>query len=159
MEKSIRKHVKSLVISHNLWSRKVQKNTFDPMLKFVNELHRDLELVYVSQICLSWEILCWQHEKIQELKKYDSQWPRRYNIVVGEFQLFQVLLQRFLEDEPFQQDHRVQYYAKSRCLNPNLLKVPTIKGITKIYHYSIIYYIVRHVSVCVHIQYIFPLLL
>ncbi|KAI5420036.1 hypothetical protein KIW84_044000 [Lathyrus oleraceus] len=127
MEKSIRKHVKSLVISHNLWSCKVQKNTFDPMLKFVNELHRDLELVYVSQICLSWEILCWQHEKIQELKKYDSQWPRRYNIVVGEFQLFQVLLQRFLEDEPFQQDHRVQYYAKSRCLNPNLLKVPTIK--------------------------------
>ncbi|CAI8606813.1 unnamed protein product [Vicia faba] len=127
MQKSIVKHIKPLVISHNLWSRKAQKNTFDPMLKFINELHRDLELVYVSQICFSWEILCWQHEKIQELKKYESQWPRRYNIVAGEFQLFQVLLQRFLEDEPFQQGHRVEYYVQNRCLIPNLLKVPSIK--------------------------------
>lgn len=118
------------MISQNLWLRKAQKNTFDPMLKFVNELHRDLELVYVCQICLSWEILCWQHEKIQEMKKYDSQWPRRYNIVAGDFQFFQVLIQRFVEDEPFHQDHnRVQYYVNNRSLIRNLLQVPIIKGI------------------------------
>ncbi|XP_058746005.1 uncharacterized protein LOC131618866 [Vicia villosa] len=120
--------VKPLMISQNLWLRKAQKNTFNPMLKFVNELHRDLELVYVCQICLSWEILCWQHEKIQEMKKYDSQWPHRYNIVAGDFQLFQVLIQRFLEDEPFHQDHnRVQYYVNNRSLIRNLLQVPIIK--------------------------------
>ncbi|XP_027192268.1 uncharacterized protein [Cicer arietinum] len=99
----------------------------DPMMKLINELHRDLELVYVGQICLSWEILCWQHEKIQELKKYDSQWPHRYNLVAGKFQLFQVLLQRFLEDEPFQHGDRIQNYVKNRCVIRNLLQVPSIK--------------------------------
>jgi hypothetical protein len=116
------------MIRQNLWPRKAQIHTSDPMLKLVNELHRDLELVYVGQICLSWEILCWLHDKIKELKNYDSQWPRRYNLVAGEFQLFQVLIQRFLEDEPFQQGHRIQNYVKNRCVIRNFLQVPTIKG-------------------------------
>ncbi|XP_045804386.1 uncharacterized protein LOC123897694 [Trifolium pratense] len=127
MQKSTVQHSKPLMIPQNLWPRKAQIHTSDPMLKLVNELHRDFELVYVGQICLSWEILCWQHEKIKELKKYDSQWPRRYNLVAGEFQLFQVLIQRFLEDEPFQQGHRIQNYVKNRCVIRNLLQVPTIK--------------------------------
>lgn len=127
MQKSTVQQVKPLVIPQNLWPRKAQKNAIDPMLKLVNELHRDLEIVYVGQICLSWEILCWQHEKIKELKKYDSPRPRRYNLVAGEFQLFQVLMQRFLEDEPFRQDHRVQNYVKNRCVIRNLLQVPIIK--------------------------------
>ena len=75
-------------LSQNLWPRKAQKQISDPILKFVQELHGDLELVYVGQVCLSWEILCWQHKKVQELKQYDSQWPRSYNLVAGDFQLF-----------------------------------------------------------------------
>ncbi|KAK2355102.1 myb protein X [Trifolium repens] len=127
IQKSTVQHGKPLMIRQNLWPGKAQIHTSDPMLKLVNELHRDLELVYVGQICLSWEILCWLHEKIKELKIYDSQWPRRYNLVAGEFQLFQVLIQRFLEDEPFQQGHRIQNYVKNRCVIRNLLQVPTIK--------------------------------
>ncbi|KAK7400920.1 hypothetical protein VNO78_12229 [Psophocarpus tetragonolobus] len=114
------------LISQNLWPRKALKQVSDPILKFVHELHRDLELVYVGQVCLSWEILCWQHKKVEELKQYDSKWPRSYNLVAGEFQLFQVLIQRFLEDEQFQ-GPRIQNYLRNRCVIRNLLQVPAIK--------------------------------
>jgi len=146
MQKSTVQQVKPLVIPQNLWPRKAQKNTIDPMLKLVNELHRDLEIVYVGQICLSWEILCWQHKKIKELKKYDSPRPRRYNLVAGDFQLFQVLMQRFLEDEPFQQRHRIQNYVKNRCVIRNLLQVPIIRGATKFNYNSITYCMHTHVT-------------
>lgn len=136
--KSTVPYAKALVVSQNLWPRKAPKHISDPMLKLVDELHRDLELVYVGQVCLSWEILCWQQRKIQELKNYDSQRPRRYNLVAGEFQHFQVLMQRFIEDEPFQQGPcRFQNYVKNRCVIRNLLQVPAIKGThTKINHNS-----------------------
>ncbi|XP_019428141.1 PREDICTED: uncharacterized protein LOC109336163 isoform X2 [Lupinus angustifolius] len=114
------------VITQNLWPRKASKNTSDPLLKIVNELHRDLELVYVGQICLSWEILCWQHKKAQELQELHSQ-GCKYNHVASEFQLFQVLLNRFIENEPFQQGNRIQNYVMNRCVIRNLLQVPAIK--------------------------------
>lgn len=116
------------VISQNLWPRKASKNISDPLLKLVHDLHRDLELVYVGQVCLSWEILCWQHQKAIELQEYDSQGSHRYNHVAGEFQLFQVLVQRFIENEPFQGGPRIQNYVKNRCVIRNLLQVPAIKG-------------------------------
>ncbi|XP_019422246.1 PREDICTED: uncharacterized protein LOC109331909 isoform X2 [Lupinus angustifolius] len=117
------------IISQNLWPRKAPKQKSDPMLKFVQELHSDLELVYVGQVCNSWEILCWQHKKSQELKQYDSQWPHRYNLVAGEFQLFQVLMQRFIENEPYQ-GPRIQNYVKNRGFIRNLIQVPPIKDDT-----------------------------
>ncbi|RYR17893.1 hypothetical protein Ahy_B03g062562 [Arachis hypogaea] len=125
MAKSTVKGGKALV-SQNLWPRKAEKQTSDPMLKFVQELHRDLELVYVGQVCLTWEILCWQHNKAKELQQHDSPWPHSYNLVAGEFQLFQVLVERFLENEPFQ-GPRIQNYVKNRCVVRNLLHVPAIK--------------------------------
>ncbi|CAL0308115.1 unnamed protein product [Lupinus luteus] len=115
------------VITQNLCPRKASKNTSDPLLKVVNELHRDLELVYVGQVCLSWEILCWQHKKAQELQEFNSQ-GCRYNHVASEFQHFQVLLNRFIENEPFQQGTRIQNYVMNRCVIRNLLQVPAIKG-------------------------------
>ncbi|KAK7407370.1 hypothetical protein VNO78_09229 [Psophocarpus tetragonolobus] len=118
------------VISQNLWPRKASKNSSDPLMKFVHELHRDLELVYVGQVCLSWEILCWQHKKALDLQQYDSQGSHRYNHVAGEFQLFQVLVQRFIENEPFQ-GPRLQNYVKNRCVIRNLLQVPGIKDDSK----------------------------
>ncbi|TKY69683.1 structural constituent of ribosome [Spatholobus suberectus] len=118
------------VITQNLWPRKASKNSSDPLMKFVHELHRDLELVYVGQVCLSWEILCWQHKKALELQQHDSQGSHRYNHVAGEFQLFQVLVQRFIENEPFQ-GPRLQNYVKNRCVIRNLLQVPGIKDDNK----------------------------
>lgn len=119
------------IISQNLWPRKSTKITSDPFLKLVHQFHRDLELVYVGQICLSWEILCWLHMKAIELQQYDSQKSHRYNHVAGEFQLFQVLMQRFIENEPFQGGPRIQNYVKNRCVIRNLLHVPAIKDDSK----------------------------
>ncbi|CAJ2647953.1 unnamed protein product [Trifolium pratense] len=123
--------ISNAIISQNLWPRKSTKITSDPFLKLVHQLHRDLELVYVGQICLSWEILCWLHMKTIELQQYDSKGSHRYNHVAGEFQLFQVLMQRFIENEPFQGGPRIQNYVKNRCVIRNLLHVPAIKDDSK----------------------------
>lgn len=106
---------------------KVQRIYADPMHKSILELYHDLELVYIGQVCLSWEILCWMYKKGQELLRYDPEGNHSYNQVADEFQQFQVLLQRFVEDEQFQ-GQRMQNYATSRCMIKCLLQVPTIRG-------------------------------
>ncbi|XP_041014693.1 uncharacterized protein LOC121257638 [Juglans microcarpa x Juglans regia] len=113
-------------LPYNIWPRKARRVTADPMHKVNEELQSDLELVYVGQVCLSWEILHWQYGKAQELQEYDSQGLHRYNQVAGDFQLFQVLLQRFIENEPFQ-GPRVHNYVSNRCVLRNLLQVPVIR--------------------------------
>ncbi|KAL8471585.1 hypothetical protein ACS0TY_028369 [Phlomoides rotata] len=117
--------LKSLV-SQNLWLFKHRIHGSDPMKKFIAELQGDLEVVYVGQMCLSWEFLHWQYEKAWDLWDSDPRGRRRYNEVAGEFQQFQVLVQRFVEDETFQ-GPRVQNYVKSRCAVRNLLQVPVIR--------------------------------
>ncbi|CAA0826871.1 Protein of unknown function (DUF1666 [Striga hermonthica] len=117
--------LKSLV-SQNLWLFKHKIHGTDPMKKFVQELQGDLEAVYVGQTSLSWEFLHWQYEKVLDLWESDPSGARTYNEVAGEFQQFQVLVQRFLEDEPFQ-GPRVQNYVKTRCAVRNLLQVPIIR--------------------------------
>lgn len=82
-------------------------------------------------MCLSWEFLHWQYEKALDLWNSDPHGIHRYNEVAGEFQQFQVLVQRFTEDQPFQ-GPRVQSYVKSRCVLRNLLQVPVIRGENKI---------------------------
>lgn len=106
---------------------KRKKTGSDPTTKFMEELQSELEVVYVGQMCLSWEILHWQYGKAMELWESDHRGIRLYNEVAGEYQQFQVLMQRFVEDEPFQ-GPRVQYYVKSRCVLRNLLQVPVIRG-------------------------------
>ncbi|XP_022845199.1 uncharacterized protein LOC111368185 [Olea europaea var. sylvestris] len=96
------------------------------MKNFIKELQGDVEVVYVGQMCLSWEFLHWQYEKALDLWDSDPRGIHQYNEVAGEFQQFQVLMQRFIEDEPFQ-GPRVENYIKSRCVLRNLLQVPVIK--------------------------------
>lgn len=105
---------------------KEKKSENDPTMKFVRELHSDLEIVYVGQLCLSWEFLHWQYVRALELWDSDQYNVRRYNEVAGEFQQLQVLMQRFLENEQFE-GPRVQYYVKTRCLQRNLLQVPVMR--------------------------------
>lgn len=118
--------IKSLFLP-NFNPGKLRKVYADQTVKSMSELHRDLERVYVGQVCLSWEILHWLYEKAKELQDHNSQECRSYNQVAGEFQQFQVLLHRFIEDEPFQ-GPRVQNYVKKRHVILSLLQVPTIKG-------------------------------
>ncbi|MCD7453363.1 hypothetical protein HAX54_020662 [Datura stramonium] len=77
-------------------------------------------------MCLSWEFLHWQYGKALNLWDSDPRCTRTYNEVAGEFQQFQVLLQRFIENETFQ-GPRVQCYIKSRYDLRNLLQVPVIR--------------------------------
>ncbi|KAE9584521.1 putative ribosomal protein L34Ae [Lupinus albus] len=99
----------------------------DPTKKLMRELYSDMEMVYVGQLCLSWEFLHWQYDKALKLWESDQYGLRRFNEVAGEFQQFQVLLQRFMEDEPFQGGTRVENYVKNRCVMRNLLQVPVIR--------------------------------
>lgn len=115
------------LVSQKFLLGKRKKSNSDPMTSFIRELHSDLEMVYVGQMCLSWEILHWQYQKALEIWDLDPDGMRRYNEVAGEFQQFQVLMQRFLENEPFE-GPRVQNYVKNRCILRNLLQVPVIRG-------------------------------
>jgi len=121
------------LLSQKFLLSKRKKSSSDPMVNFIRELHNDLEVVYVGQLCLSWEILHWQYEKALELWDSDPYGMRLYNEVAGEFQQFQVLLQRFIENEPFE-GPRVQNYIKNRCVLRNLLQVPVIRGKLLNYH-------------------------
>ncbi|CAK9178946.1 unnamed protein product [Ilex paraguariensis] len=114
------------LLSQSFKSYKKKKVETDPMIKFIGELQSDLEVVYVGQMCLSWEILQWQYEKTLDLWEADPRRIHLYNEVAGEFQQFQVLMQRFIEDEPFQ-GPRVQNYVKNRCVLRNLLQIPLIR--------------------------------
>ncbi|KAK6922020.1 Protein of unknown function DUF1666, partial [Dillenia turbinata] len=116
--------IKSL-LSQSL-SSKSRRVGADPM-KYVKDLHRDLETVYIGQLCISWEILHWQYRQAKELLEYTSHGLHRFNQVAGEFQQFQVLLQRFVENEPFQGQPRTQYYVKNRFLLHNICQVPVIQ--------------------------------
>ncbi|XP_015879452.3 uncharacterized protein LOC107415607 isoform X2 [Ziziphus jujuba] len=118
------------LLSQNLWRFKRKRIDSDPMMKFIRELHGDLELVYVGQLCLSWEFLQWQYEKAFEIWESDPYGIGQYNEVAGEFQQFQVLMQRFIENEPFQRP-RVENYVKNRCAMRNLIQVPVIRDSSK----------------------------
>uniref|UniRef100_A0A7N0ZVY6 Uncharacterized protein n=1 Tax=Kalanchoe fedtschenkoi TaxID=63787 RepID=A0A7N0ZVY6_KALFE len=85
------------------------------------------ELIYVGQLCLSWEMLNWQHGRAVELLELDPDARRRYNQVADEFQQFQVMLQRFVENEAFQGSGRVRRYAERRAAFRGLLHVPLIR--------------------------------
>ncbi|RAL46837.1 hypothetical protein DM860_005116 [Cuscuta australis] len=111
----------------NIWPFKHKNSDIDdPVVKFIKELQCELEVVYVGQMCLSWEFLHWQYGKALDLWDTDLAGSKRYNEVAEEFQHFQVLLQRYIEDERFQ-GPRVQCYIKSRCDFRDLLQVPVIR--------------------------------
>uniref|UniRef100_A0A453DTC6 Uncharacterized protein n=1 Tax=Aegilops tauschii subsp. strangulata TaxID=200361 RepID=A0A453DTC6_AEGTS len=92
----------------------------------------ELERVYVAQICLTWEALNWNYTTF-----------RRHNAGVGgtmmlearccparvaqEFQQFQVLLYRFMENEPFEHGRRPEVYARMKNSSPKLLLVPEFR--------------------------------
>ncbi|KAI4320426.1 hypothetical protein MLD38_033909 [Melastoma candidum] len=117
----------ALLLSQTLKMCRDEKKPVDnPMVTFVRELHGDLETVYVGQMCLSWEFLHWQYTKALELWESDQDSLRRYNEVAGEFQQFQVVLQRFLENERFE-GTRVQCYVRTRHFLRNLVQIPVIK--------------------------------
>jgi hypothetical protein len=90
--------------------------------------YQDIETAYVAQICLTWEALHCQYTQQSQKIMSQPDNPACYNYSAQQFQQFQVLLQRFIENEPFEEGFRAEIYARSRKLLPKLLQVPNIKG-------------------------------
>ncbi|KMZ62443.1 hypothetical protein ZOSMA_462G00060 [Zostera marina] len=87
-----------------------------------------LERVYVSQICLTWEALHCQYMNLCHQIKYHPQSSTCFIHAAQAFQQFQVLLQRFIENEPFDSGSRPEVYSRARCYLPMLLQVPNLHG-------------------------------
>ncbi|KAK8965064.1 hypothetical protein KSP40_PGU010255 [Platanthera guangdongensis] len=87
--------------------------------------YKELESAYVAQVCLAWEVLSWNYNIFQKLKgektMAGSCCPAR---TAQRFQQFQVLLQRFLENEPYEYGRRPEIFARMRLSSPKLLLVP-----------------------------------
>ncbi|KAK3440451.1 hypothetical protein EUGRSUZ_B00723 [Eucalyptus grandis] len=87
--------------------------------------YRELEAAYVAQICLTWEALNWNYKNFQSKRvarrDFDPGCPAH---IAQQFQQFQVLLQRYIENEPYEQGRRPEVYARMRLLAPKLLQVP-----------------------------------
>lgn len=93
-----------------------------------NDPYLDIEMAYVGQICLTWEALHCQYSHTSQKISWQPENPTCYNHSAQEFQQFQVLLQRFIENEPFEQGPRAEIYARTRKALPKLLQVPNIRG-------------------------------
>ncbi|KAK4750488.1 hypothetical protein SAY87_003970 [Trapa incisa] len=98
-----------------------------PSDNFRHNPYRELEAAYVAEICLTWEALNWNYKSFQSkraskaAREFDSGCPAH---VAQQFQQFQVLLQRYIENEPYEQGRRPEVYARMRLLAPKLLQVP-----------------------------------
>ncbi|WOG96741.1 hypothetical protein DCAR_0416077 [Daucus carota subsp. sativus] len=87
--------------------------------------YQELEGAYVAQICLTWEALNWNYVYFQRLRaSRQSADPGCPAYIAQQFQQFQVLLQRYVENEPYEHGRRPEVYARMRSLAPKLLQVP-----------------------------------
>ncbi|XVF60543.1 hypothetical protein PTKIN_Ptkin08bG0056200 [Pterospermum kingtungense] len=92
--------------------------------KLLRSLQSDFELVYVAQSCLTWEALHHQYRKVKFLIFSNALFS--YN-VAGDFQNFQVLLERFLEEERYcYLGNRAWKYVQARFASKSLLQVPKV---------------------------------
>ncbi|KAL0354368.1 UNVERIFIED_CONTAM: hypothetical protein Sradi_3883700 [Sesamum radiatum] len=94
----------------------------------VSDPHHDLENAYVAQVCLTWEALHCQYTQLSQKISCQPESPTSYNHSAQQFQQFQVLLQRFIENEPFEHGSRPEIYARTRKSMPKLLQVPKIQA-------------------------------
>ncbi|KAL5667684.1 hypothetical protein ACJX0J_019905, partial [Zea mays] len=100
-----------------------QQSGYDP--------YQTLETAYVAHIALSWEALHCTYVHLSLIVAAQPDNPTTYNSAAQAFQQFQVLLQRFIENEPFEHGTRVEIYARSRSLLSKLLQVPTFQVVDR----------------------------
>ncbi|XP_074348209.1 uncharacterized protein LOC141686986 isoform X2 [Apium graveolens] len=93
---------------------------------------QDLEVAYAAHICLTWELLHCQYTHLSQKISLEPENSCTYNYSAQQFQQFQVLLQRFVENEPFQQGLRPEVYAQTRKSLPKLLHVPIVQDIKEV---------------------------
>ncbi|KAA8540161.1 hypothetical protein F0562_024276 [Nyssa sinensis] len=105
------------------------ENETEHLQQLGNDPYLDLEMVYVSQVCLTWEALHCQYTQLSQKISCQPENAACYNHSAQQFQQFQVLLQRFIENEPFEQGLRAEIYARTRNSLPKLLQVPNVQGL------------------------------
>ncbi|KAK9116716.1 hypothetical protein Sjap_015663 [Stephania japonica] len=111
-------------------------NSFQPYItlskvlrkKMLRSIESDFELVYVGQTCLCWEALHLQYLKVEALANSGFIKGVFHDNVAGKFQKFQVLLERFMEDERTKGRKRYWNYVQGRFSLKSLLQVPEISG-------------------------------
>ncbi|XP_021739095.1 uncharacterized protein LOC110705517 isoform X2 [Chenopodium quinoa] len=110
-------------IVHKLGNKK-KPSSGDEIYK--NNPYNELEVAYVAQICLTWEALNWNYVTFKRklVLKTDLVDPGCPAYIAQQFQQFQVLLQRYNENEPYQRGKRPEIYARMRGHAPKLLQVP-----------------------------------
>ncbi|RWW67014.1 hypothetical protein BHE74_00025579 [Ensete ventricosum] len=100
-----------------------------PKKEGVRDPYHELEAAYVAQICLAWEALNWNYINFrQRCATGDSERASCTACVAQQFQQFQVLLQRFIENEPCERGQRPEVFARTRISAPKLLQVPEFRG-------------------------------
>jgi hypothetical protein len=93
-----------------------------------DDSYQTLETAYVAQVALSWEALHCMYVHLSLIVAMQPDNPTTYSHAAQAFQQFQVLLQRFVENEPFEHGSRVEIYTRSRSSFSKLLQVPTFQG-------------------------------
>lgn len=92
----------------------------------------ELESAYIAQVCLTWEALSWNYKNF-ERKRSSTQRTSGNDIgcpavIADQFRTFHILLQRYVENEPYEHGRRPDIYARMRTLAPKLLLVPEYQG-------------------------------
>lgn len=95
--------------------------------------YQDLETAYVAQLCMTWETLHCQYSQLYQKISCQPEKSTSYSHTAQQFQQFQVLLQRYIENEPFEQGLRPEVYTRTRNSLPKLLQIPKIQGTTRIF--------------------------
>ncbi|MQL89132.1 hypothetical protein Taro_021707 [Colocasia esculenta] len=93
------------------------------------DCYHNLETGYVAHICLAWEALHCQYMQLKTKISLQPDSATCYCFAAQAFQQFQVLLQRFIENEPFEPGTRVEKYTRARSSMPKLLQVPSYEGL------------------------------
>ncbi|TKY60928.1 structural constituent of ribosome [Spatholobus suberectus] len=87
--------------------------------------YHELEAAYVAQICLTWEALSWNYKNFRSKHASHQDHDTGCSATIAQqFQQFQVLLRRYIENEPYEHGRRPEIYARMRLLAPKLLLVP-----------------------------------
>lgn len=113
----------------SLKKNKEPEDEMEHLQKPGSDPYQDLETAYVARLCLTWETLHCQYTQLSQQISCQPEDLTSYNHSAQQFQQFQVLLQRFIENEPFEQGARPEVYARVRNSLPRLLQVPKVEGI------------------------------
>ncbi|XP_039033857.1 uncharacterized protein LOC120169836 [Hibiscus syriacus] len=111
--------LKDLSMPYISWSKNDKK-------KLLKSVESDFELVYVAQSCLTWEALHHQYRKVKFLCFTNCLFADN---LAKDFETFQVLLERFLDEEKYlYRGKRAWNYVQARHASNTLLQVPKVTG-------------------------------